>query len=244
MINSIYFMHVAKAAGSTVNEIIARQYTAEEVALHFENTPVAEDSSLQSKKFISGHPFFYAAKKRLPFIENAYKITVFRNPINQVMSHIAWVRRLAEPQNLLQFYKHAKHFQEMALRFKHMDLSCAKELKSFANNLNKFENTTFNNFQTRYLTPKLPQNISEDDFRTIESALDEFDKIGITESLDSFLESLFTEMNWIYPEDIIDQNTAGDYFGLDPKDPAQKDALYPLIQHDARLYDMVSERSV
>jgi len=241
MTKPIYFMHVAKAAGSTVNDVIARQFSIDEVTLHFESIPIEDNHILQSKKFISGHPFYYLAKKRLPFIDSFFKVTVFRKPTNQLMSHIAWVRRLAEPQNLLQFYKHAKHFQEMAIRLKNMDLSSPKELAAFANNLNKFEQTTFSNFQTRYLIPKSPQVITRDDFKVIKTVLNEFDIVGTTESLDDFFTALFREMDWVYPEDICDQNIAGEYFGLDPEDPAQQEALYPLLKHDLRLYDMISE---
>jgi hypothetical protein len=237
-------MHVAKAAGSTVNDVIAQQFSADEVALHFESIPIEDNRILQSKKFISGHPFYYSAKNRLPFIDGFFKVTVFRKPTNQLMSHIAWVRRLAEPQNLMQFYKHAKHFQEMAIRLRNMDLSCPKELAAFANNLNKFEQTTFSNFQTRYLIPKSPNNISLADFNIIKNVLSEFDIIGTTESLDEFFMALFKAMNWVYPEDICNQNIAGEYFGLDPEDPAQQDALYPLLKHDLRLYDIISTNCV
>ncbi len=237
-------MHVAKAAGSTINDVIARQFCTNDVALHFETVPPADNDSLRSKKFISGHPFYYAAKKRLPFIDRAFKITVFRKPSNQLMSHIAWVRRMAEPKYSLHFHHHAEHFQKMAIRLKNMDLSCPKELAEFANNLNPFEQITFDNFQTRYLIPKSPRQISRDDFKNVKTALREFDIIGTTESLETFLVTLFREMDWVYPEDICDRNIAGDYFGLDPDDPAQQRALHPLLTYDWRLYATISEYCV
>jgi hypothetical protein len=242
MNTSIYFMHVAKAAGSTVNEVIARQFPADSVVLHFESSPKTDDHLLRTKRFISGHPFYYVARKRLPFIESFFKVTVFREPVKQLMSHIAWVRKLAEPENLPEFYKHAGHFQEMAIRLKNTDLSSSRELTLFANNLNRFERTTFSNFQTRYLIPLPSDDMSLVDFEEVKCLLGEFDIVGTTESLDSFFRTLFKAMRWTCPDDIASQNIAGNYFGLDPSDPAQKRALSPLLKHDQRLYEMVCQQ--
>ena len=235
----VYFMHVAKAAGSSVNKMIASHYSPSEIITHFENFPLEKNNELQSKKFISGHPFFHIAKRRLPNINNYYKVSVFRNPIDHVISHIAWIRKLAEPENHLQFKAHAIHFQKMSIRLKNMDLSSSSELVNFTQNLNKYERVTFDNFQTRYISNKLPENIIESDYRDIRLILNEFDLIGTTEYLDVFFKKLCSAMRWPSPETIATENTANNYYGLDPKDSSHFEALRPLIKHDLRLYDLV-----
>ena len=232
-------MHIAKGAGSTVNEQISKQFLENETVSHFESLVDVDDNFFDDKKYISGHPFYYSAKKRLPHLDDYYKTTVLREPIRQLISHIAWVRGLAEPKNIYKFHAHATHFQDMAIRLKNIDLSSPKELRFFSNNLSQPELVTFCNFQTRYFTPKHPDNISKNDYSVIGKMLDEFDLIGTTELLDVFFNELFSFMNWQCPKNIIKMNVATDYFGLDPTDKAQQDALYPLIRHDLVLYDMV-----
>ena len=240
MENLIYFMHIAKAAGSTINNIISTQYEPENLITHFESTLLENVDKLKNKKFISGHPFYHIAHKVIPSFDQYFKIAVFRKPINQLMSHIAWVRRLAEPQEIKRFKSHPKHFQDMALRLKNIDLSDHVALSSFVKNLNQHELVTFDNFQTRYLCPKQPNTkIDQNDFANAKSMLNEFDLIGTVENLNGFLMQLHNTMGWELPSEFISKNISKGYFGLNLKDEIQQKALYPLIHYDNKLYDIV-----
>ncbi len=127
----------------------------------------------------------------------------------------------------------------MAIKLKKVDLSSARELKNFTNNLSQSERWMFDNFQARYLCAKSPGNIVDSDYNDMQSVLNEFDLIGTTDYLDVFFKQLFTEMEWSLPVTIVTENAAKKYYGLDPKNPAHIEALMPLIEHDLRLYDMV-----
>lgn len=236
-------MHIAKTAGSTINAFITQHYSKDDYVTHFETLNINSFGTLQNKKFISGHTFYPMACKRMPFLSSFIKITVFRRPINQLMSHIAWIRNLAEPGNEESYHSHAKHFQNMADRFKQMDLSSPRELRTFVNNLNPQEQTTFNNFQTRYLFPEPTEKVADVDFIGISRILDSFDLIGTSETVSDFLRKLEKLMHWQSSDLVAPQNVAKNYFGMDPQDPAQMDALHPLIAHDCRLYDMVYART-
>jgi len=87
------YIHIPKTAGTTVKEIITKNYISTDIAWIYHPTPIkAKESFLLEKdknySIIMGH-FDYGLHENL---KNQYKYyTILRNPIDRVISHYAFV---------------------------------------------------------------------------------------------------------------------------------------------------------
>ena len=89
MKKQIYFMHVPKVAGTSVNSVFSNYFGEDEVVLHCEN----KKCDLQSYSFVSGHVAWPTFRAIIDGAD-AYKFTIMRDPIDHLLSHLRWVWRL------------------------------------------------------------------------------------------------------------------------------------------------------
>lgn len=236
----IYYMHVAKTAGSSVNNFIASHYPINKVCLHFEGHPewrnVHSEAPLADMEFLSGHVRLQRFARRLP-AKDYLKVTTFRAPIDHLISHISWVRNLSEKESLWMLRNVPPRVQELSGMLARVDLSDPKELETIVRHLNPAGLGLFDNCQTRYLL-NLPVGARVEKKHTGAALrrLREFDLVAITERLDESLMVLCHLMRWPPPERVMSLNVSSNKYGLDKSNPAIRDALAPLVAADRIIY--------
>ncbi len=114
----MFHLHIPKTAGSSVNAFMEDCLGERACASHIEGQPewmfgTVPDTIFKDKVFLSGHVELRYLRQKLN-LRNTLVTTVLRDPIDQIISHIAWYRRLADPDNKKRFYEHATSMQNLA----------------------------------------------------------------------------------------------------------------------------------
>ena len=238
----LLFMHIPKAAGSYVNRYFAQHFSTSRHAVHIESNPDWEKDPDRIRKldFISGHVTLprFASKVN---VEDYIKVTVIREPFAQVVSHLAWIRRLADAGEEGRLANHPQYIQSFARKLAQADLASPADVREVVSGLDESENRLVENCQTRYFTPVAPgRQVSDTDATQAFEASETFDVLGSTRGIDRFLKTVAERMGWKPPGQHPPENVSRGYYGLDPTSPEHRDALHPLVSRDLALYKAIS----
>ena len=238
----IFYMHIAKTGGSSVNKFFSRIYAEHEFASHFEgflsanrNSPI--DSRL---KFISGHISIQSIARLIA--QDFIKITVFRDPIKQLASHINWVRAISDDQNS-DFYKsHPEAIRTLSKELRALDFSDLSDVDQFFKELQAPGRFLFDNCQTRYLLTKVGRkNLKHADLLEAIKSLGFFDRVGILEELDIFLERI---MNEFFSEVLFDHTVGRENTNpsahITPEIILNSSTMTKLIEYDQVIYSIAA----
>lgn len=238
----ILFMHIAKAAGSTVNAFFTNHFSETQYAIHLESNEKWQTNpgELKSLSFLSGHISLPVLGKKLN-LDDYYKVTVIREPYAQLCSHLAWIKRLAMPGEEKRFKQHPGYIQLLARKLAETEFTEPEKLKPLFCSLDEREVKLIENCQTRYFTFVPPgRSVNETDTHKAIKASATFDRIGVTETISSFMKGVASDMSWPEPKDHTHQNITQDFYGLDVSDIKIREVLWPLVQHDIELYKHVT----
>jgi len=242
----LLFMHIAKAAGSSVNAFFAGHYPEDQCAVHIESNSKwqSDPDDLKNLSFLSGHVSLYMLNKKLN-LEEYYKATVIREPFSQLCSHLAWIKRLSMPGEEQRFNKHAAPIQAFAEKLSETDFSNPGSLKVLFGSLTEFEKRLIDNCQVRYFTWLASgQSVREADVQKAIKASATFDKIGITESIDNFMKDVAHDMSWPEPDHFVHENVTQNFYGLHLSSSETRATLWPMVKHDVALYEHIKTSSI
>jgi hypothetical protein len=247
MHNKILYVHIPKTGGSSVNRFISSHFSPDEAITHIEGSP-GWHNRISNKKilFISGHIPYPAFKNLLGSLDDYLKVVTLRNPVQHVISHLAWVRHLSDPDGRARFKfdNHPEYIQGMSLKLAKISLGDPMRISRFISGMNALEKQLMDNTQTRYLSKMtLGVSISKSNVDLAKGYLEEFDVIGITERMDDFFKFLSTKAGWEPPalSSIPKVNILSNKYGMDSNDEKFVTALMPLIRYDMELYDSLDK---
>ena len=238
---SVLLMHIPKTAGTSLAAFLQTRFSKSQTALHIENQIHGKNrrevQDFVDKNLLSAHLKIDTIDR---FIElrRFFMVTIFREPIAQTLSHLAWVKRLADPENGAQLKKRPEHIQRMVERLDQVDLV------EFIDTMNERERNMFENCQTRYLLPFHGETVVAD--RHLEMAvfnLNRFNLVGITERFYDFLLLLSFYMGWEPPERMprLNQSKKAYARDLDHADQAITSRLESLTHYDQILYRIANQ---
>ncbi len=233
----LLYMHVPKAAGSTVNAFLQNHFRRSKCAIHIETDPRwhSDINQIRDMDFVSGHVTLPALAARLN-LDDYYVVTAVRNPFFQVVSHLAWIRKLAEKSEAQRFQRHPEYVQQLALKLKATDLSRPRSLRRLIASLNQSETRLLDNCQLRYFVKMdAGELVTGDHVAQAQDSSQIFDRIGTTEHIGEFLQGVAEDLGWARPGRLVTQNVAQSYFGLDARKARLRKALEPLVRHDLEL---------
>ena len=236
----LMFMHIAKTAGSSMNRFIADSIGADRCAFHLEIDKRWRDPSglrqLGEKVAISGHVTYRMFAERLDLAEYV-KVTMLRNPLDHLISHLAFIRRLADPSQRTRLNGHTPAIQAFVAKLAALDFTDYNSVRDLVANLQPFERVLVENCQTRYLSHVPPvRPVDKHALNVARGALHKFDILGFTETIDVFLDSVASRMGWPRPKTAPRENLHPERYGIDATNPAIRAALQPLIHFDSALY--------
>ncbi len=236
MKNKIFYLHIPKCSGSTINKLfkdkIVKCKYIEHAESHLEKIELANGFS--SYDYISGHITLPQFEKFVKDI-SVLKISTFRKPDEHLASHIAWVRKLGEPSEIERLSRHDDSIRKIVKKIVDVDLSSAPQITKFICWLEENRLYLFHNTQTRYLTGSLVQNHIH--LLHAFKQLDSLDFVGISERLTEFIVYLFYGLGWeVDSIDIPKENQNLERFGFDMSNKEIKSAVTPLIEFDWIIY--------
>jgi hypothetical protein len=231
-VKPVLFVHIAKTAGSSVNDFLRSKVSGNSY-LHVESTPNWNSIQFSGEHFISGHLTYSEFKNKLN-ADRYFKVVTLRNPVDHIISHISWIRKIAD--DIARFEAHPTYIQNLSLKLKNTDLSNPEELRETISSFTVQEIALLDNAQTRYLRDNAgnrPVNSSDVSSAIKNSKL--FDVVGCSENLDDFLAEVSRLKNWDFLGESPHKNRLNEKFGLNDRADLVE-VLMPLIQYDIKLY--------
>ena len=195
---------------------------------HIESEKI-DDNVLEKYNALSGHVPFSRITKLFD-LNCVSTLITFREPYSYVVSHLAWIRKLADEGEEERFNAHPEIFQKIALKMKEFDFSQPNDITTFILWLEEIKFFYLHNTQTIYLD--LDKNIE----KALEN-LQKIDFVGVTDRLEEFIDILAYEFDFEkLAKNKISINRNSNKYGLDVTNEATREALLPLIDKDMTIY--------
>jgi len=243
--NKIFFLHIPKTAGTSINEMLVREFDKNRVQFHIESDRVNQFKNIDCSRYdlLSGHVRLFEIENYFQ-IENFLRITLVRDPFHQLISHINWMKYIGQfPRNLKYFGLH-ESIRLLSIQMAKVNFLKLSSIEVFFKNLPDVGYALFDNCQTKYLMNSIvPDKLNLEDAHKAISTLDSFDIIGRLEQLDVFIDEVNRKMNWEKEMNIERKNVSLLKKGIDINLPGLKELLYPFYCVDQVVYDHISKNA-
>ena len=241
----IFFVHIPKTAGTSFNNHVHSWFGYQKWHSHIE--VLDQDSQralINPGYYLAGHIPLFRLQGIEPDFTRFDLHTILRKPIDQLHSHLSWLKGIGTDPNSGFFKAHQPVIQELSLKIQDAQLHHVRGIEGFINNMEGFQFDFFDNIQTRYMLKKRPDQVNQTDLSHATDNLDLFSTIGTTESYQLYLDRCATFYGRSPSVQTTRHNPAkvGDLFNKN--DTSIQDAIEPLIHFDKMLYQtMIEKRS-
>lgn len=247
MTKKLFYLHIPKTAGTTFNYFLERLVEKELCLSHIESHPELsnfnQSQALMSKKIISGHIAYKRAKKIIHNFDEFKKVTIFREPYQQLSSHLRYVKKLSLPSESERLSVHTDNIKKIVNFIRDVNFNNVKEIETFIQWLVEEDLVLFHNIQTQYLVSNRfseSPNILDEAKKT----LDDFNYVGISERIVELMAMLsYLEINKSIVMD-MKLNENDKLFQLNIENEDIKEAFFPLIKYDLEVYNYARERFI
>ena len=240
---SLFFMHIPKSAGTSFNNYAKKYFGFNKTLTHIESLSPKEQSSLtESYDYLAGHITLQHIPKVLGGFEKLDLHSIVRNPLNQVHSHLAWIKGIALDQSSDFYQAHHDVVRKMGKDLNTNNVFDTQSLQLFVDNLDGFQIDFFDNIQTRYFLDYRPDRVAQRDLDNAVSNLKLFSTIGMMEYLDDYLKCFCQYYNMPYEPISSIHNLSKVSPVFDINNPMNQKIVKPLIQYDQKLYDAIKMR--
>jgi hypothetical protein len=97
--DKVFFLHIPKTAGTSFNNMFKPLFSSDRYFDHMESRPelfkLVQNDDLPF--FISGHLYFEYVRSLIER-KDVFTITILREPISQLISHLKWVKYVGSPR--------------------------------------------------------------------------------------------------------------------------------------------------
>ena len=239
---TIFFVHIPKTAGTSFNNHVHSWFGFQKWYSHIE--VLERDSQralINPGYYLAGHIPLYKLKGIEPDFTRFELHTIFRRPIDQLHSHLSWLKGIGTDPNSGFFKAHQPVIQELSLNIQDAELHDARGIERFINNMEGFQFDFFDNIQTRYMLNNRPDKVKQVDLSQATENLTLFSTIGITESYQDYLDRCATLYRRSRTVQTTRHNPAKVSDLFDKNDPSILSTIEPLIEFDNTLYQTVIE---
>lgn len=183
MNKKIFYLHIPKTAGSTINRIFGNdknEFHCERYFYESLESGYNEDfNQIKTYDFVSGHIKIKDFIDKMDY-EKYFIFTFMRNPLDQFSSHYNWLERIQHFGEEF-FYNHPKRIQNLSIMVAKSKLD---NIEYIIEILKEHEGLFANN-QSKHLIGDY----------NIEEALEKYNYIGLTENLKEDLNKIFNVFN-------------------------------------------------
>ena len=239
-VKKLFFMHIAKAAGTSANHMMANFYSPLTCLTHvetqFHDWPKGYAEQFD---FVSGH--IEAPVARALGLKNFVWATLFRRPRPHLFSHINWLRHIGSDPNSEFHLAHSKPIRDLSIQLANVAAGDEDALKQALDYQNPTVRTLFDNRQTRYLLPRNTKTVDEEGLAIALERLSWFDLVGTVEQIEVFEKRLPQLLGTHKPAETPALNRAPATAALNFEDYSV-DAVLPFIRFDREIYNTVGHR--
>jgi len=230
----LFYFHVPKTGGSSINKLISDCLKPN--ATHIEGMGSITDDSLKGFRFVSGH-VSYSDIIKIITLAGWRTMTTLREPYSFAAAHLAWVRRLAEPENKVLLSQHPAIFQKIASEMLNYDFAIPYDLDKFIDWLDLINFSYFHDTQTLYF----------DTNKNLDTALINLNLIkyiGVSSRLDDFMDFIFRNVIGEFSLQKVRENVHSERFGLDINNGETRYVIDRLISKDKIIYEAGYQRFI
>lgn len=239
MSEKYFYLHIPKTAGTTFNDFLENSFSSSQSLFHIED----KLEKIKDKKVIGGHLTLVKAQKVIPNFDSYIKLTVLRDPLAQVSSHLRFVKKLSEESEKERLMGHTDAIQHIASFLSTINFSNPKEIEELIKWLENKNYVLFHNTQMQYLVGS-SFVVSQQQVEDAKKIIEKMNHIGITERLDDYIQLLIYKLG--LPSIIKSKklNNTSEIYGLDITNPLIVKALEPLVCYDKIIYEHAKKRFV
>lgn len=239
-VDKIFFLHIPKTAGSAFNRMFKDAVPEGRYFEHMESRAHLVDAVVEDEQplFLSGH-FAFPFAEKLVARPDVYSITILRDPMAQLISHIKWVKAYGDPRYPgrkktipAAIVKIAEQLWDIPLN----DVDAMEPILS-----SKTGRRLFDNLQTRYLSRASVDRVDAGQVRKAVENACLFNLAFALEDMDDavdFLRGIFPGIGVIEKinEARLDEN-------IDLANDNLRDFYQKYIEHDVALYKIIQKYS-
>jgi len=245
----IFYLHIPKTAGTSMNTFLSSKFDDKEVLTHLESNKILNAANFAKKtekyKYISGHVVLPRMIRDLDVFNTMTTVATFRRPIEHVVSHISWVRKLGDPGQEKKLGKHTPEIKRIVNKLLEIDLSNPDDITIFIEWLEEKELYLFHNTQTKYLCGGAPGVFTPQMINTALIHLNKIDFVGTVERLNDFYLLLAGSLSLkVEKDELVKENANGCNFGLDISDTKISKVLQHLVDWDNLIYRIAKEKFI
>jgi hypothetical protein len=226
-----FYLHIPKTAGTTFNDFLKRSFSSQETLFHIES----KLDKVKNQNVLAGHIVLPRAKKIIPNFETYVKLTVLRNPLAQISSHLRYVKKLGEASEAKRLEGHTDSIKDIVAFLATIDFSKVEDINKLINWLEDKNYQLFHNCQMQYLVGSR-FTITQEQLEDAKHMIDKIKYVGITERLNEYMQFLSQEFGFVAIVKNKALNITSEMYGLDISNPKIIKALEPLICHDKVIY--------
>lgn len=190
----VFFMHIAKTAGSYLNVVLKDALGGDLVATHIETRIGSSDdlrkAYVSGTRVFSGHVMQGLWRDIADPTEMDFRtITLLRDPIEHLASHLLWLDHYNRPEKRREYRQLDEVHRRISDRIAALDLTDVGQLDAYLTGLSGHEVRLFDNCQARYFMMSGRRDIeairplSLADARVLREASARFDAIGFQDRL-------------------------------------------------------------
>ncbi|MCF1504908.1 hypothetical protein L0F51_14235 [Afifella sp. H1R] len=239
-IDKIFFLHIPKTAGSAFN--LAFQKAVPD-GRHFEH--MESQRELFYSVVSDGQPFYasghfpFSRVRDLVMRPDVFTITIFREPLKQLLSHLKWVKAYGRPDGEARRHLIPENIAELSLDLWETDLNDVARLEPILASPTAI--SLFDNTQTRYMTRSIGGRIGEEQNRFSMGHLKHFDFFFVLEDMAAAHKKLTRKIPGLGP--IPRTNEAMLSETVDLQDGKIRTFYEGFVRFDRKLYDNARRRS-
>ena len=240
----IFFMHIPKTAGTSFNNHVQSWFAYDHWHIHTETYNEEKLRSLASPgAYLAGHLPLYKLQTIFPDLPKIKLHAILRDPLNQIHSHLAWIKGIGLNAKGDFFRSHPPVVQELAIKLQDQVLQTPDHIVSFIEQMSGFEWDFFDNIQTRYFLNRRPDQVTASEAKEAVENLRLFSSVGLTEHYDTFLSKTAAQYERRSGQQLSkhNQTRVTPLFNIESREI--QEALQPLIRFDLDLYQAVKSSS-
>ncbi|MBK1623183.1 hypothetical protein [Afifella marina] len=239
-IDKIFFLHIPKTAGSAFNLAFQQAVPAGRHFEHMESQRELFYSIISDGKpfYASGH-FPFSRVRELVMRPDVFTITIFREPLKQLLSHLKWVKAYGRPDGEARRHLIPENIAELSLALWETDLNDVARLEPILTSPTAI--SLFDNTQTRYMTRSVAGRISEEQGRFSMGHLRHFDFFFVLDDMAAAHKKLTEKIPGL--GSIPRTNEAMLSETIDLQDGKLRDFYETFVRFDRQLYDNARRRS-
>ncbi len=238
--DKIFFLHIPKTAGTALSRVFRAAVPAERYFEHMESrVPLFHEVIADGEPFfVSGH-FTYEVAQGLISRQDVYALTVLREPVRQLESHIKWVKAYGNPSDPERLQLIPPPIANLALQLWESDLNDVNDLEKVLES--PLGHQLFDNLHVRYLTSAKVPKVSRIEAELACNHIRTLDLFFVVDDLPAAMEQIkarfsdICELENVNPS-MIDEN-------VQPENDAVMEYLLAKTKFDQVLFDRAKEES-